>query len=104
MKTLGDIIESAKGGQKPTHDECYYSMLVLVGLMNMTWSTLENVENPKTTSIFRQLFLDEWFKRYRGALQADPVKYLGVNVPGNPEYDEFHKLGLKLIERFSAKK
>ena len=103
MKSLSDIIDSAKGGQKPTHEECYYSMLVLVGLMNMTWSTLEHVEKEQTSTMFRLLFLDEWFKRYRWALRADPVKYLGDNVPGNPEYDEFHKLGLKLIERFSKK-
>ena len=32
MKTLGDIIEMAKSGGKPSHDECYWALLAVEAL------------------------------------------------------------------------
>lgn len=35
MRTLFEIVEGARDGQKPTHDECYFAMLALGYLLGM---------------------------------------------------------------------
>lgn len=101
MKTLYDIIEAAKDGGRPTPNETYHAMLVLVALLNMATQDIRRMQESKPP--FDRIWAEESHRRYREALNADPVAYLGNNVPGNPEYDRFREAGKKLFDKAMKK-
>jgi hypothetical protein len=97
VRTLYEIIQAAKDGDKPTHDECYHAMLVLAGLVNLATHDARKIA-PIGREPMRQMIADETHRRYSAALGADPVVYLGRHVPGNPEHDRFRAVGKKLVD------
>lgn len=103
MRTLFEIVEGAKDGQKPTHDECYYAMLALSALWNFASGDVRKLADEKTKPFARQMYATEHHRRNREALNTDPQKYMGNNVPGNPEYDRFRQVANAIAEKAIAK-
>jgi hypothetical protein len=101
MRTLFEIIEGARDGNKPTHDECYFAMLVLANIGSLDRSDLREV-CTEPTPMRCKLKMEGSFNRFKRALAADPEKWLGSNVPGNPSYDRFRDVALRLMEKFTG--
>jgi hypothetical protein len=102
VRTLFEIIDGAKDGNKPTHDECYFAMLALANLLAMDHKDLRDVcADPKPVRC--NLTINGSFNRYKRALDTDPQVWLGNHVPGNPDYDRFRAFGKKLMEDVEAK-
>ena len=47
MRTLFEILEAARHGQKPTHDECYYVMLMQSALHALDRQAIRSLLNEK---------------------------------------------------------
>jgi hypothetical protein len=101
MRTLFEIVEGARDGNKPTHDECYFAMLMLDALLGMDHRDLRDV-CLAPTPVRCSLKLDGSFKRFKAGLDADPQKWLGTQVPGNPEYDRMRKAAFALLAKVEA--
>ena len=101
MRTLYDIIEAAKDGEWTGADETYHAVLVLTALLNMATQDIRKMQESKPP--FDRLYAEEHHRRYREALNTDPVTYLGTNVPGNPEYDRFREMGKRLLDKAMEK-
>lgn len=95
MRTLAEIVEGAKDGDKPTPEECYWAMLALdalrtfdhMALMELSWNA------QKAASPFGlKLQAEESFSRTRRAFAVSPQDYLGPSHdPANPEYQRMRK-------------
>lgn len=100
MKSLFDIIESAKDGQKPTYDECYWAMLAFDTLHFFDLITVKDLAFNNKIYKFRKLFGDESFKRNKAAFAKSPKNYVGVkNDPSNFEYQKRRKAHNKIIQK-----
>lgn len=98
MRTLFEIVEGARDGRKPSHDECYFAMLALDALLGMDHRDLREVcLDPRPLKC--RLKMDGSFERFKAALDADPQQWLGRSVPGDPEYDRFRAAGKRLLEK-----
>lgn len=105
MRTLGEIIESAKKGNKPSWDECYWAMLALDALHNFDSRALRNLAyKEKNPPNFSKLQADESFRRCKAALAKSPKDWVGRNNdPANPEYQKRRNIALKLFDKFCEK-
>ena len=77
MRTLYDIITSAKDGDMPTHEECYWAMLCYEFIFNMDHRNLcdeLSTEKP-TVSFIKNLRLENSHKMYHNALNKSPKEY-----------------------------
>lgn len=103
MRTLFEIIEITKDGDKPTYDECYYAMLALNGLLSLANMDIRCMADEKCNSpVLRKIWGDENHKRMRTALDIPPRQYLGDDVPSNPDYQYLRNIGKKLFDRVLA--
>lgn len=103
MRNLSEIIEDLKLNGRPDYEELRYSVLAMTGILNMVNSELIKlyVEGKMPSEFTRKMKLDYGVcTMYRTALNADPKKYIGWNGdPENPEYQKFHAMGVKLVEK-----
>jgi hypothetical protein len=109
MRTLFDIVEGAKDGDKPSHDECYYAMLALDALLHFDHMELMNIhkaaEEGKPSLVLRaSMAYSESFRRSKLAHAKPPQEWLGGQVPENPEYQRFRKIAFKVAEKATGEK
>lgn len=97
VRTLYEIVDGAKDGNRPTHEECYYAMLVLAGLLNMASKDISDMAHGNHK--WDEMTAEEAFQRNKAAYDADVRAYLGDNVPGNPQYDQFRAWGQSIIDK-----
>ena len=106
MRTLYEIIESAKDGDMPTHEECYWAMLCYEFMFNMDHKNLRDElsgEKP-TVGFIKNLRLGNSHKMYYTALNKSPKEYLGESGdPNSLEYQRFRKLGNKILDKVIGK-
>jgi hypothetical protein len=106
MRTLSEIIESAKDNNMPSHEECYWAMLCYEAMLNTDHRALREVllkEKPMQEFI-RKLKAETSFKMYKNALNKPPRDFLGPsNDPCNPEYQRFRAIGEKIFYKFIPK-
>lgn len=108
MRTLYEIIDSAKAGEMPTHEECYWAMLVFHFLENMDNIDLVRLSSREHKSDKPVLgvtwFAEESCRRVKTALEKDPKEFIGWNNdPANPEVQERRKRALKIFNKISKK-
>lgn len=104
MRTLLEIIESAKDGQMPTHEECYWAMLALSGLHYFDHSALINFIKlngvARNTKLVMEFQANESLHRFQMALGKSPKDFVGPkDDPANPAYQRFRAWGKRLIDK-----
>lgn len=98
MRTLDEIIEAIKTNEPVTHDEATYSVLVLSSLMNVISYKFHDLLINGWSQLKKDLYL-KGKSQYSSALVVPPDKFMGWdNDPKNPDYQKFHKMGLKLAD------
>jgi hypothetical protein len=88
MRTLLEILESAKDGCRPSHEECYWAMLALDGLLHFDAHALHRLAH-EPGSLFNTPTVQstESFHRHKRAFATNPKQYVGwENSPSNPAY------------------
>lgn len=100
MRTLGEILEAAKSGQRPSPDECYWSLLALEALATFdsaAWVRLVEGHGSAMTAY------EEQFALWKRALAADPQVWVGPNNdPANPAVQRRRKMALGLFAKAEA--
>jgi hypothetical protein len=107
MRTLADIVDDAKAGNIPTHEECYWAMLAQSAVLSMHARDLLKLCTPDDppSNARRQMTGKLAFDRYKSALNADPKTWLGPNHdPANPEVQRFRKTAFRIFERVTGEK
>lgn len=100
MRTLFEIIDSAKDGHMPTHDECYYAMLALSALHYFDHHALSELDKDHRQAWWINLQINESFGRFKNALAKSPKDWVGWDEdPANPEYQKRRNIGKKLVDR-----
>ncbi len=110
-RTLMEIVESAKDGQKPSHDDCYWAMLALDYLLTYANQDLRKsighlvVPNGKVPNdLTLKIRLNENFERNKLALGVNPKAWLGpTNDPANPERQRERASNKKIFDHVSEK-
>jgi len=104
MRTLGDIIEDAKSGSMPTHEECYWAMLAVESLHSFAaLRVLKMTAGEPVKEVVRREYGRSSWSMSKSALKADPKKWLGPNHdPSNPEVQRFRSMSLKLMDKALA--
>ena len=98
MRTLYEIIEAAKDGDKPTHDECYFAMLALDSLSTFTTRELRDAAFNERRGLPLKFRAEEDFKRWKRALNTSPDEWLGPqNHPGHPNQVEMRRMAKKVM-------
>lgn len=103
MRNLSDIVEDCKTNVRPDYEELRYSVLVMTGMLNLVNGELTRLydEGKMPSELIRKMKLDGGIcTMYGKALNKSPKEYLGWNNdPENPEYQRFHAMGSKLVEK-----
>ena len=106
MRTLSEIIDSAKDGNKPSHDECYWAMLALSALHHFDHRALMELPDKTNAQLAFRLNWEreETFRRSKAAYAKSPQEYVGWNNdPANPEYQRERQVALRLFKKFEIK-
>lgn len=102
MRNLYDIIEDCKTNGRPDYEELRYALLVYNFLFNMDHKNLrdELLKEERPAKFIRELKAQNSFDMAKKALNMSPKEYLGWNNdPENPEYQRFHAIGCKLVDK-----
>ncbi len=104
MKTLGEIIDAVRNGERPDYEELRYAICALEALATFDRQALMKLaeteregKNPILTrsAVFQ---FEESFNRTKRARGADPKSYVGWNNdPENPEFLQRRKAAIKLM-------
>jgi len=106
MRRIIDIIDDAKDGKIPDHEECFWTMLALYHKLHFVYRDLEKIgeafENGKATGIavaLRAKSEESVFADRFNFHRLDPVKFNGNT--GNPfleETQKFRNMALEILE------
>lgn len=107
MRTLYEIIESAKDGEKPSHDECYWAMLALSALHHFDNQDISKLAEyygklgfEKNAPFGAKFRASESFNRFKKALNKSPQEWVGWNNdPSNPEYQKMRQVANRLLSK-----
>jgi hypothetical protein len=102
MRTLYEIIEDCKTDKRPEYDELRYALLVMTGILNLVNHELCDlyISGKMPTELIRKFKISSVCSMYGKALGKSPKEYLGWhNDPENPEYQKFHELGNRIVEK-----
>lgn len=106
MRTLGEIIEAAKSGDRPDYDELRLAVCAMDALMTFDrqaiWKLAEaESEGKKPFLVYSSVWQrDENFGRVKRALEKSPKDYLGPNYdPDNPDVQARRKQSVALFEK-----
>ena len=103
MRTLMEIIEDAKDGIMPTHEECYYGMLAYNAMFIMDHNKLQNelLSEKESPKFIKELFAKNSFDMLKGAYGKAPKEWLGANHdPMNSECQQQRKVHQKILDQF----
>ena len=105
MRILLEIVESAKDGQMPTHEECYWAMLVLDGLLHFETRALQKmVMDPQTPFNNPTFHAEDSFRRNKKAFSVTPKHWLGIEFdPANPEYQRMRRAAFTILDKVTSK-
>ncbi|MFJ4386982.1 hypothetical protein ACIP02_21975 [Pseudomonas sp. NPDC089408] len=105
MKTLGEIIEAAKSGERQGYDELRLAVCAMDMLMTFDrqaiWKLAEGEEKSKNPfSAWSSLWQrDENFTRVKRAMASDPKTYLRANYdPDSPAVQERRFMSIAIME------
>lgn len=103
MRILDEIIESAKDGHMPTHEECYWAMLAYESMLNIEHRQLGEALLPKreVPEFIRREQANNSFNMYKNALNKSPKDFMGPNNdPRSPAYQKMRQMGKQLLDKF----
>lgn len=99
MRKLIEIVESAKDGKMPTHEECYWAMLALSHLHYFETTDLRSVAANKE-DVRTKMITEEAFRRRKIAMDKSPKDWVGwSHDPSNPEYQKMRATAFKVFEK-----
>lgn len=113
MRRLVDILVDASEGKIPTHEECYWALLMLRSVNHFQGRDLESIKeshdqyiaepsdkNLRSFSLNTGIRLSKLSERSHKRMMTDPITYLGDS--GNPFTEEnkvWRDLGDKILEK-----
>jgi len=103
MRNLNEIIEACKLNEKPDVEELRYAVVALTSMLNMDHSNLRKVLLGEVgkSELTRSMMAKNSYDMYHNALNKSPKEWLGwTNDPENPDYQAFHAMGNKLLDKF----
>ncbi len=106
MRTLFEIIESAKDGYMPTHEECYWAMLAFSSMLNIDHNNYFNelMNNKPTPDFIKKNKARNSHLMYHNALNVSPKDWLGsFGDPSNSEYQRFRTVSKKVWDNIVVK-
>jgi hypothetical protein len=107
VRNLLDIIEFAKDGHMPTHEECFYGMLAYQAMFNMDHQNLIDVlmdDKPKQDFI-KKLKAENSHKMLQAALSKSPKDWLGANWdPLQEQCQKQRQMHKKIFDKFMEQK
>ncbi|MGL4349507.1 MAG: hypothetical protein ACRCT2_02810 [Plesiomonas shigelloides] len=109
-KTLGEIIEAARSGERPDYDDLRYAICAMDHLMVFDRMALDRMAEAERegkkpfmtrSAVWQQ---KERFGRVARALDKTPLEFLGDSWnPDNPEVQEQRKMTLRLVDKIMTK-
>lgn len=109
MKTLGEIIEAARSGQRPDYDDLRLAVCALDILMTFDrkaiWKLAEaEAQGKKPFLLYSSVWQrDENFERVKRAMAKPPKTYLGPTYdPDSPEVQERRRKSIAMMDKALA--
>lgn len=99
MRVLSEIIEACKLNEEVSKEELAYAVLSLTYVNNMSSSLLLKLHSEEVDSRKKERIASN-HENVAKALNSDPKVWLGWNNdPKNPQYQRFHAMGRKLVDK-----
>lgn len=106
MKTLGEIIEAARSGERPDYDDMRMAVCAMDLLMTFDrqaiWKLAEAESEKKKPFLVNSAIWqrDENFGRVKRAMGKPPSEYLGASHnPDSPEVQDRRRVSIRLMNR-----
>jgi hypothetical protein len=108
MRTYLEIIIDAKDGKVPTHEECYFALLMADSRSHFLERDLQAIEEAFEKSDMKGTFsaklrsknVRETGFKFR---KLNPLKYLGNDHPWSKKTKNFRNIGQKILEKLAIK-
>lgn len=111
MRTLGEIIDAVKDGERPDYEELRYACCALDALLTFDGMALSDLavaeqNKKKPILVYSAVYqYKERFNRLKIALNTDPKNYIKWdNDPDNREYLKRREKSIKLVDKIVNKK
>lgn len=106
MRSIAAIVSEAKDGKVPSHEECFWVMLALSGMLHFSRRELgdiaECIGDDKRLLFNVKLRLKDYettFGKGHKWLNMDPQKWLGDSGnPFHPDTKAFHDMAQKILD------
>jgi hypothetical protein len=100
-KTLSEIIESCKDGERPEYDELRFAVLALSHIQSFNFQDMLKVYQKSPDEPFGlKRIAEESFNRTKRVMAVPPKEYLGDNWnPDKPEYQKQRKVMRRLANK-----
>lgn len=109
MKTLGEIVEAVRDGERPDYDDLRYAICAMEALAvfnRQAFMKLAETERDGKKPVLTRSAVWQWeehFRREKIASDTPPKKYVGWNNdPDNPEFLERRKKSQQLMAKFTG--
>ena len=110
MKSLGEIIEAAKSGERPDYDDLRLAVCAMDALMTFDrqaiWKLAEaEAQGKKPILVYSSVWQrDENFERVKRAMNTEPKTYLGANYdPDSPAVQGRRRMSIALTDKAIAR-
>ena len=104
MRTLLEIIESVKDGERPEYDELRYALLVFDHLLgDISQFVLMDLYGKDKLQGWDKKKYEMQYKHKQKALNSDPKVYIGSFDPDLPERQKERAIHKKIGEKFLGK-
>jgi len=104
-KTLGEIIDAVRDGERPDYEDLRYAVCAMDALMTfdrMALSSLHQAEAEGQRRILTRSAIwqsEENYNRVKRALEKPPKEYVGwSNDPDNPEFLERRRKSIRAMK------
>lgn len=110
MKTLGEIIEAVRDGERPDYEDLRYAICAMSALAvfdRQAFIKLAEAEETGKKPFLTTIAAWQWkesFGRWLRAMTKPPKEYVGWNNdPDNPEFLARLKTAQRFMAKFAAK-
>lgn len=99
MRTLSEIIDSVRSGERPEYDELRYAVCALEALQTFDSMAFTRILVKRANV---KIELEERHRRIKTALQTNPKAYVGWNNdPDNPEFVKRRRASIAMFEKIT---
>ena len=102
MRTIGETIDDVRDGKRPEYEELLYSLCVMATASHMDGVHIRQMVGKGNLEMRVKMLAKSNFDKWKAIHNANPIEYLGDDIPSNPEYQDRRDKSKKLLDHIKS--